>query len=127
MNLHYLLFFNIIYTTFSLSSNIKNIEKPACVNCKFYKPENYNTFDSTLNKCLKYGEKNIHDGKIYYEFVSMCRRNEEKCGENGLNYEEEPNLATKKLIHNLNNYSYAYTSSIILITSWSIILSLINK
>ena len=57
----------------------------------------------------------------------MCRRNEEKCGENGLNYEEEPNLATKKLIHNLNNYSYAYTSSIILITSWSIILSLINK
>jgi hypothetical protein len=71
-----------------------------------------NTFDSTLNKCLKYGKKNTHDGKIHYEFADSCRKDKEKCGEKGLNYEEEPNLAIKKITHNFIHYNYPYLLTI---------------
>lgn len=105
-----LLLSSIICKVTSLSPNIVNIGKPVCANCKFYKPNEYSSFDSELSNCQFYGKKNIHNGKITYEYADLCRNDEKKCGIEGVSFEEEPNLNMKKSIHYLKRYSYIYTS-----------------
>ena len=104
-----LLLSSIIYKVTSLSPNIVNIGKPVCTNCKFYKPNEYSSFDSELSNCQFYGKKNIHNGKITYEYAELCRNDEKKCGIEGVSFEEEPNLNMKKNIHYLKRYSFIYT------------------
>jgi hypothetical protein len=38
---------------------------------------------------LKFGEKNIIDGKIEYEIAKNCRKDEEKCGMEGKYFEKD--------------------------------------
>ena len=71
---------------------IKNNNIPACRNCKFFMPKYYNQFDSDMNRCVKFGEKDIITGKIEYDFVSTSRKDEAKCGLKAKEFEEEDNL-----------------------------------
>lgn len=75
-----ILFISLFANKVNANPIIKNNNIPACRNCKFFTPINYNQFDSDMNRCAKFGEKNIITGEIDYEFVSSCRKNEEKCG-----------------------------------------------
>jgi hypothetical protein len=80
---------------------IKNNLSPACINCKFYKPNVYSEFASSLSRCEKFGEKNITTGKIEQDFVAMCRNDESKCGVEGKFFEEEENIDQKQFLHSI--------------------------
>jgi hypothetical protein len=91
-----------------LYSSINNFDKPACISCKFYKPEKYSSFDSISSKCSFYGNKNLHTGEIDYSYAIDCRKNETLCGEQGKLYEEEKLIQILKLIHHISKYSFLY-------------------
>ena len=91
-----------------LFTSIKNYNKPVCAECKFYKPENYGNYYSSFSKCLKYGEKNLQDGNIVYDFSDSCRKDITKCGEDGKEFEKENNLLFKKVNHHFSRYYYLY-------------------
>jgi hypothetical protein len=81
---------------------IKNINIPACKNCIYYNPETFNNdFTSPLNKCSKFGEKNIINDKIKYEYADTCRNEETKCGKEGKYFVKEPNITMKILKYNI--------------------------
>ena len=88
-----------------LFSSINNINKPACVTCKYYKPEQYSNFDSIYSKCSLYGNKNLHTGEIEYSYATECRKNETICGQEGKQYEEKKFIYIVKLLHHFSNYS----------------------
>ena len=91
------------------SSKINNLYTPVCVNCKYYKPEKYNNFDSITNKCTYFGYKNIYNGEINYDYVNLCRSSEDKCGNEAKYFEKEPepNLLCKKMKHNIS-YNFIF-------------------
>lgn len=81
---------------------IKNVNLPACRNCIHYQPDPfYNDFTSLLNKCNKFGDKNIVTDKITYDFADQCRNDESKCGKEGKYFQEEPNIHMKILKYSL--------------------------
>jgi hypothetical protein len=81
---------------------IKNFHFPSCKNCVFYKPDpNTVNFISTLSKCEKFGEKNIVSDEITYDYADICRRDESKCGKEGVFFEEEKNVEIKVFKHKL--------------------------
>lgn len=80
-----------------VNQNIKNFDIPACKNCVYYKPELYLDFTSSTNKCEKFATKDIITDDISYEFVSLCRTDENKCGYKGIYFEKEPNMKIKEL------------------------------
>ena len=82
-----------------LYSSINNFDKPICINCKFYKPEHFSSFDSTTSKCSFNGNKNLHTGKIEYPYATTCRNDETLCGEEGKLYQEEKKINIVKLSH----------------------------
>jgi len=101
---------------------IKNNNIPACRNCKFFMPKYYNQFDSDMNRCVKFGEKDIITGKIEYDFVSTSRKDEAKCGSEGKEFEEEDNLGLKEFRHILqHNYPAIFVGSIFVFYFWSLI------
>jgi len=91
-----------------LYSSINNGDKPACITCKFYKPEKYARFDSISAKCSFYGNKNLHTGEIDYSYATDCRKNETLCGEEGKLYEEEKLIHIVKLSHYFSKNSILY-------------------
>jgi hypothetical protein len=95
-----------------LFSSINNFDKPICITCKFYKPDQYSRFDSITSKCSFYGNKNLHTGEIDYQYATECRKNETLCGEEGKLYEEEKLIHIVKLIHHFSKYSILYKLSI---------------
>jgi len=95
-----------------LFSSINNFDKPACITCKFYKPEQYSTFDSITSKCSFYGNKNLHTGEIEYSYATECRKNETLCGQQGKLYEEEKLMHIVKIGHHFSKYSIIYQVSI---------------
>jgi len=76
---------------------IKNIHLPSCKNCIYYQPKYLNSEFSSMNKCEKFGEKDIVNGMINYEYANSCRKNESKCGKEGKYYEEDTNFIMKRL------------------------------
>ena len=80
---------------------IKNLNIPACKNCIYYKPPNYDDFTSSLSRCKKIGIKDIITDEINYEFTSSSRNDETKCGEQGVYFVEEQNLTIKIMNHYL--------------------------
>jgi len=117
----------ILYSKRLFSSNInikiKNFEKPICINCKHYIIETYNDFSSSNNKCCIFGNKDIYGGKISYDYVSECRKDEEKCGIEGKYYEPEYNLICKKMKHNImRNYLYYYSFIAVLLQIFVILI-----
>lgn len=81
---------------------IKNINIPSCRNCKYFQPSIYDTeFASSLNKCNKFGSKNIITDEIRNDYADSCRSDESKCGDKGAYFEEEPNINLKILKHKI--------------------------
>jgi hypothetical protein len=67
-------------------SKIKNIDLPICVNCvHFIKHDSLPSIE-IYGKCKKFGEMNLVTGSIEYEFATVCRIYDKKCGKNGLEY-----------------------------------------
>ena len=83
-------------------NTIKDANYPSCRNCVYYKPSPFATdYGSLTSKCEKIGEKNILTGDIKYDYVSICRMNESKCGKEGKYFEKEPNLQIKIFTHSI--------------------------
>jgi hypothetical protein len=76
---------------------IKNINLPSCRNCIYYQTTHLNPEFSSLNKCEKFGEKDIVNGMIKYKNAESCRENESKCGKEGKYYIEDTNFIMKRL------------------------------
>jgi hypothetical protein len=72
--------------------HIKNLNYPICVKCNHYAPatsaEPY--LEPRFGKCKKFGEMSKVTGEINYDYASICRENDNKCGEKGFFYEEAP-------------------------------------
>ena len=65
-------------------SNVHNIDKPACKDCKYFKYDSiYKEYE--FARCTKFSYKNLISGKIYFEDITKAR--EEYCSENGTFYE----------------------------------------
>ena len=92
---------------------IKNIDVPACRNCMYYKPSTYNDFSSGLNRCEKFGTKDIVSDQIDYDFATFCRNDEDKCGKEGKYFELEQNLHAKMTQHFMaKNWPYGFAITI---------------
>jgi hypothetical protein len=79
---------------------IRNGDLPACKNCVHYRPSSWsNDFTSLSNKCEKFGEKDVVTDKIVFDYADSCRRNENKCGNEGKYFVKEPRVVLKKLKH----------------------------
>jgi len=93
MKLGYLFFLN--------PSFIKNMEKPVCKDCKYFKYDPvYN--DYNYGKCGVFGVKNLITGKITFEDASMARRMD--CGENGTYFEPAIESMPKKYNVEYNSF-----------------------
>jgi hypothetical protein len=111
----------------NLDRIITNIDTPACKNCVYYKPSLLNNdFTSLLNKCSKFGTKNIITGKVIYDYADMTRQDENKCGNDGKYFKLRKNIIFKRLQHifvsNLQNlllvlFSFLFSKIIYLIIS----------
>lgn len=95
----YLKFF-LLYSLVS-GKIIKNINCPACRNCKYYKPYENGKFDSTLSKCEFFGTKNIHSDVIEYDYADLCRSDQDKCGLEGKHFVKEEDIGSKMLLHTI--------------------------
>jgi len=105
--------FNLLMIINSCATIIKNNNLPSCCNCIHFKPQYYNDFDESLNRCTKFGEKDIITNKIKYDFVDSTRNNEDKCGLEGKYFEQEPNIELKIFNHYLiKNLPYLSLSTI---------------
>jgi hypothetical protein len=94
--------FYLLLPFINCTKNIKNINLPCCKNCVHYEPCFVDRrFISSLGKCTYFGEKDIITDTINYDYVSSCRNNENKCGENGKYFIEEKNIKLKILYHNI--------------------------
>jgi len=113
MKLHYL-FLSIVQP----DKIIKNINLPSCKNCIYYKPSRDDSdFISTFSKCAKFGVKDIISGKVTYDYVEFCRKDETKCGNEGKYFEEEENINWKIVKHKMmNNFSYNLSIFMLIIT-----------
>ena len=81
---------------------IRNMEYPACKNCIYYKASGFNQdFTSPLNKCEKFGTKNVVTDEITYKYADDCRKDENMCGNAGKYFEKEPRMILKKLKHKI--------------------------
>ena len=63
---------------------IKNIKYPVCKYCLYFRHfipiENDNNLEySKIGVCMKFGEKNMINGKIKYISVINCRNDASKC------------------------------------------------
>ena len=76
---------------------IRNMNIKACKDCIYFKPD---FLSSGLEKCEKFGTKNIISNKITYEYADSCRSDENKCGEYGKFFEEE-NEVVKMIKYNI--------------------------
>lgn len=98
------LFKNLFFIYSIDAAIIKNSNVPSCINCVHYKPPLYAEFSSDLSQCKHFGTKNIRTDKIQYDYVSVCRSDEEKCGLKGKYFEEEPTPGLKVFLHNFMNF-----------------------
>ena len=73
---------------------IENIKPPTCANCVHFMKYSYihssrGDVNQELGKCKLFGEKNLVSGIITYDYASVCRISEKKCGIEGKHYEEK--------------------------------------
>ena len=96
---------------------IRNMNKKSCKDCIYFTP---GLFSYGLEKCEKFGTKNIITNEITYEFAESCRNDENKCGEYA-NFFEPENEAIKLIKFNIfTSTPYGF---IILVTFLSTLLS----
>ena len=118
-----------LFTISQISSKnfIKNVQKPECKNCIYYKPNDFTGLDlSTYNKCLKFGEKNILDGKIQYDVAKYSRNDEGKCGIEG-KYFERDDFSQIKYYYYLGKSYTPYIGLIMLVLLLTILSVYLDK
>ena len=77
---------------------IRNMEFPSCKNCIYYRPTGFSRdFADPLNKCHKFGTKNVVTDEITYQYADICRKDENLCGNSGKYFVKEPRMILKKL------------------------------
>jgi len=64
---------------------VKNEILPSCVNCVHFMEYNENNLFSYIksNRCKLFNKKIILTEKIEYEYASICRKDNNKCGKYG--------------------------------------------
>jgi len=60
---------------------IKNAKVPVCLECAYF-------IQGKINKCLKFGEKNVVSGKVIYVNAETARSTENMCSGNGIYFEK---------------------------------------
>ena len=116
----YILYFFIVNSI--TSTKILNFDKPLCKNCIHFIPYKGYEYDNNFGKCKFFGNNDIINGEIEYDYADLCRSNEFKCGIQGKYFRLEENLKMKKFYSKvnyiINNYKiYIY---IIIITLFSV-------
>jgi len=107
---------------------IFNNNIPSCRDCQFYEPNwQRNDFTSSLNKCKKFGSKNIITNKITYDYADICRREEFKCGLVGKYFIQEENIQQKIWMHALVSNTYTSIPWIMLFLLVSLEISYLYK
>jgi hypothetical protein len=88
--------------------SIRHANVPTCTNCKFYRPQSYLDFHSELNRCGKFGYKDIYSGEIHNDYVSTCRTDETKCGIEGKEFEADSgeSMTQKWFLHGIMRKSW---------------------
>jgi hypothetical protein len=98
------IFFISIVTAYQIINN----NKPICKKCIYFDPAPLLYKDEAIKYgyCKYYGNKDILNGKISYEYASIARKNKD-CGENGTKYIKDPNYQLKlnfKLIYDIMKF-----------------------
>ena len=108
---------------------IKNINLPSCKNCIYYQTKNLNPDFSSLNKCEKFGEKDIVNGMIKYDYANSCREKESKCGKEGKYYIEDTNFIMKrlKIVKNVLVENAPYLALAVLVATYFWLLTVLPK
>lgn len=86
-------------STFALEGFIRNLDKPACIQCKHYLPDPSDRFVSSNAKCKMFGGKDTHTGTILYQDAISVRRDDSRCSTAGTYFEAERNLCLKRADH----------------------------
>jgi hypothetical protein len=90
--------FSFLFSIFSLSPKNNNIENgayPLCKKCVYFQPHPLDIlFNNRLGKCTKYGKREVVSGNIVYDYATVCRLSNYKCGVTGKDFEEMPDLLT---------------------------------
>ena len=103
----------ILLSLFQNRQMIRNVDLPSCKNCKHFMPSSYTSdFTSSFAKCNKFGDKNIINDEITYDYVELCRSDENKCGHEGKYFEKEKNIKLKILKHLIIKNSTYYIIAI---------------
>jgi hypothetical protein len=76
---------------------IRDMENPSCVECMYYQAES----TSILNKCTKFGGKDLHTGDIVFDYVDSVRYDESKCGKAGHYFKLDSHKTFKQMVRHL--------------------------
>ena len=122
-----ILFFLFSISQLSSKNFIKNIQISECKNCIHYLQHDfiYNEL-SLYNKCSKFGEKNIINGKIEYDIARDCRKDEEKCGNEGKYFEKDDFSQIKQYYYLGKSYTPVIGIILIMVLP-TILLEYLNK
>ena len=60
--------------------NTRLFLNPKCTDCIYYEPRDH-PFTNCLSKCRRFGERDSESGRITYEYADLCRKSEQKCGQ----------------------------------------------
>jgi hypothetical protein len=66
---------------------IKNDNLPICKKCKYFFM-NDKSSNIDLGRCSKFGIKDLISGEIQYEYASLSRISNTRCGKKGKYFEE---------------------------------------
>ena len=88
-------YFLLLTTVFGL--NINNGNKPKCINCKYFIRADRQYRNEYDGLCGFNGDSNLISNKISYENAKDCRKDENKCGLNGKNFELDSYTESKDL------------------------------
>jgi hypothetical protein len=58
-------------------------------------------FVSYWSKCKKFGNKSLTSGKIVYDSADQCRSDINKCGPEGIHFEEDKQLWLREWKHRI--------------------------
>jgi len=78
--------------------HIRHADKPPCIQCKYYLPDQ-DTFSSSSAKCTQFGGKDLHTGLVIYDYATSVRNDESKCSTQGTYFVGETKLVQKKIIY----------------------------
>ena len=91
-----IIYTNSIYKMTTVIHNfkiIKNIMRPICAECVFYKEVAPKHTIVTTPNCERYGTKDLITGNITYGTAKACRLDASKCGNKGRGFKKDIDLA----------------------------------